>query len=50
MYDETLTLTDRVADAGSVIETEDVFEVTGDAIRYLASHSLANAPDDEAGL
>lgn len=48
--DEALLLTDRIADAGSVIETEDVFELTGDAIRYLATHNLASAPEDEAGL
>lgn len=34
---------DEVVDA-----EEDVgFQLTGDAVVYLATHSLANAPDDE---
>lgn len=38
MEADTLTLTDRVAERGDVIETEAVFELTPKAMAYLAQH------------
>lgn len=47
--DEALLLTDRVADAGQVIDTEPCFELTPEAFRYLAAHQ-SGALEDEADL
>lgn len=47
---DDLLLTERVAGPGDVIETEACFEITGDAIRYLATHELASAPADADGV
>lgn len=41
--DDALELTDRVAERGDVIETEDVFELTPAAMAYLAQHAATGA-------
>jgi hypothetical protein len=47
MDTQDLILTERVAAPGDLIETEPCFELTGDAIVYLATHSLASARADD---
>jgi hypothetical protein len=42
---DDLILTDRVAEAGDVIETEDVYELTAQALAYLAEAPVAFAPE-----
>jgi hypothetical protein len=45
--DDVLTLTERVAEPGDLIEVEPCFELTDAATMYLAVHSLDAAPMDE---
>jgi len=35
---DEMTLTERVAEPGDVIETEDVYEITPEALAYLAAN------------